>query len=195
MKGGINYGAGNTSLSFALSGVLGFLSIAPAESQQALPESQLRIEVQRGADAVHQARERSGIEVVIAVYDEKDRPVPGAIVAFIAPENGPGARFVNASATTEAPTDEQGIAHIAGLRGNNVAGQYKIHVSASFEGKTGSTDISQTNEKPPLVTAKRVSILGALCAAVVIPLVALRSPAPPKATVSTVTPSGPVGPP
>ncbi|SPE31270.1 exported hypothetical protein [Candidatus Sulfopaludibacter sp. SbA6] len=195
MEGGINSGFGKASLSIALSCFLTFLGNTPAKSQQALPEGQLRIDVQRGADAVHPAHERSGIEIIIAVYDEKDRPVPAATMAFSAPESGPGARFVNGSATAEASTDEQGIAHVAGLRGNSVAGQYKIHIVASFGGKTGSTDLSQTNEKAPLVTAKRVSILGAICAAVVIPLVALRPRTQPKATISTATPSGPVGPP
>jgi hypothetical protein len=164
-----------------------------ARSEQSLSENQLRIEVLRGENAVHAVREPSGIIVEVAVYDEKDRPLPGATVALLAPQNGAGARFLNDSSATQAVTDERGIAHVAGLRGNRVPGTYQVRISASFGGKSATANLTQTNQKSPLITRRRAILLGAVAAAA-IPVAIRLSSSSPQATISTATPSGPVGP-
>jgi len=177
---------GRTSL--ILSCLIGFLNVAPAASQQ------LKIEVQQGDNGDHRTNTRYSTDIVVVVKDELDRPVPGAQVVFtLPPPNVAGAVFVHGDRITEAFTDAEGKAKVAGLRANNIQGAFAIRATASFGGETVTRPITETNYPPPLVTRKRVAIVGGVCAAVLIPVFALRSTPPPKATVSAVGPAGPVG--
>ena len=167
--------------------LLGFLNVAPAESQQ------LKIEVQQGLDGDHWTNTRYASDIVVLVKDELDRPVPGAQVVFTLPPDGAGAVFSNGGRMMQTFTDTEGKTQIAGMRANNIKGQFAIRATASFGGETVTRPITQTNYPPPLITRKRVAIVGGVCAAVLIPVLALRSTPPPKATVSAVGPAGPVG--
>ena len=52
--------------------------------------------------------------------------------------------FPNGSHTL-VTTDETGHAVARGLRPNSASGQFQIHVNASYQGRTTSKNISQTN--------------------------------------------------
>jgi hypothetical protein len=188
---GVRHCRGNVC-NLLLSCLLGFLSVAPAESQQAAPQGQLKIEVPQGDDGNHQTNTRYAAGIVIVVKDEMDRPVPGAQVVLTLPSDGAGAVFVNGAKTTQALTKADGSTQIAGLRANNIRGSFAIRATASFGGETVTMPIKETNVPPPPVTRKRVAIVGAACAAVLIPVLALRSTPPPKATISAVGPAAPV---
>jgi hypothetical protein len=173
-------------------GVLAAWAVLPAYGQ---PAGGLRVELKESEKLVHPAGERTAVPILVTVFDERDRPVPGAVVSFSAPEDGPSARFVNGASSAQVLADDRGEAQVLAMRSGNSWGDYTIRIAASFEGKTGRADASQFNERPPRITRKRVAIAGVAGAAVIVPLLALRSPQKPKATVSTVTPTGPVGPP
>jgi len=129
--------------------------------------------------------------ITITVLDERDRPVPGADVTVVLPAKGAGASQ-NGQTRLDVQTNSDGIAQLNGLRANGTPGPYEIMVNASFSGKSVNASLSQENLKPRFVLRKSTFVLvgAAVAAAVLIPVL-LRSP--PQATISTVTPTGPVG--
>lgn len=192
-----NLSSRRNHLLFSRAFLVVIVAVPPGAAQIASAQRPLQISVLRGAADVHPAKERTGTTIEIVVHDEKQRPVPDAVVTLSAPSTGPGVLFPGALEPTTilGPTSLNGITRLAGVRGNRIPGKFKIGVTASFEGRKGSAEITQENLKPPLVTAKRLGLAGAISAGVLIPLLVARSPAPPTATISTVTPSRPVGPP
>ena len=173
--------------------VLFLLNVVTAPCQQPSPQGQLKIEVLQGANADHRTNSRYATDIIVVVKDELDRPVPGAQVVLTLPSDGAGAVFVNGDRSMQAFTDAEGKTQIAGVRANNIQGRFDIRATASFGGETVTKPITETNYPPPLITRKRVAIVGGVCAAVLIPVLALRSTPPPKAAVSAVGPAGPVG--
>ena len=139
--------------------------------------------------------------IAIRVVDENGRPVPQAKVTFALPQPNNPAALTNGyrSGETLPPivveTDIEGVADICGhigtcpLRANRLGGDVHIAVSIDFHGDAGSGELIEINKAPPLFTKKRAIIIGAAVAAVVIPVILLRSP---HATISTVSPTGPV---
>jgi hypothetical protein len=90
-------------------------------------------------------RQRVAREPIVQVEDENRRPVAGAAVTFLLPQQGPGAAFANGARSTTLLTDTNGRAVARGLRPNNVNGEYQIRVSASHQGQTASAIVTQTN--------------------------------------------------
>ena len=105
----------------------------------------LNLVVVEGEGQINNIRQRTAREPVVQVQDENHRPVAGAIVVFTLPSNGAGGSFANGAHTLTVTTDEQGQAVARGFRPNTAKGQFRIHVNASKNGRTGSTDINQTN--------------------------------------------------
>ena len=105
----------------------------------------LNLVVVEGEGATNNIRQRTAREPVVQVEDENHKPVAGAIVVFTMPSNGAGGTFANGARTLAEVTDSKGQAVAHGLRPNGLKGQFKIHVSASFQGQTASTTITQTN--------------------------------------------------
>ncbi|MBI2681068.1 MAG: hypothetical protein HYX25_08700 [Candidatus Solibacter usitatus] len=64
---------------------------------------------------------------------------------FSLPNNGASGVFANGSRSMTVLTDSQGRAVARGLKLNKASGEMKIHVNASYQGQTASTDITQTN--------------------------------------------------
>jgi hypothetical protein len=105
----------------------------------------LNLVVVEGEGQINNIRQRTAREPVVQVQDENHRPVAGAIVVFTLPSNGAGGSFANGAHTLTVTTDEQGQAVARGFQPNATKGQFRIHVNASQNGRTGSTDINQTN--------------------------------------------------
>ena len=139
-------GCSGAGLALALLILLG-APIAPAAvalGQQAdLPA--LRIEIVEGEGAVNNVRQRTAREPIVRVVDRNDRPVAGAAVMFLLPQNGAGGVFSGGTKTLNVITNQQGLAAARGLQLNSVAGEFQIRVVASYEGQTASTVVSQTN--------------------------------------------------
>jgi hypothetical protein len=111
---------------------------------QAAP-GKLNIVIVEGEGAINNVRQRVAREPIIQVEDENRKPIAGAAVTFLLPQQGPGATFANGARSTTLLTDNNGRAVARGLRPNNVNGEYQIRVNASHLGQTASAVITQTN--------------------------------------------------
>lgn len=117
----------------------------PAAQQPGTPGPKLNIVILEGEGAVDNIRQRVSREPIVQVEDENHKPIAGAAVTFLLPNQGAGGVFANGSHSLTVLTDAQGHAAATGIRMNNVAGKVQIHVSASYQGRTASTTISQTS--------------------------------------------------
>jgi hypothetical protein len=120
---------------------------APAQTPIApLPTVQdLKILTLEGERSVNNTSRHIGIQPVVEVRDENDRPVEGATVVFRLPVSGPGGSFPGKSPTFSAATNAQGQAAASGFVPNDELGRFDIHVTATYQNRTGETTISQTN--------------------------------------------------
>ena len=118
--------------------------IFPTALAQA-PAAGLQIVILDGDEATNNIRQRTAREPIIQVEDENHKPVAGAAVVFLLPNDGAGGTFPGGARTLTTVTDSKGQAVARGLRPNHTAGRYQIRVQVSHEGKTGQTTISQTN--------------------------------------------------
>ena len=121
------------------------------------PAGKLNIVIVEGDGAINNVRQRVAREPIVQVEDENRRPVAGAAVTFLLPNQGASASFANGSQSLTITTDAQGRAVARGLRPNNVNGQYQIRVNAVSEGRTASATISQTNALAAAAAAGGIS--------------------------------------
>jgi hypothetical protein len=105
----------------------------------------LNLVVVEGEGATNNIRQRTAREPVVQVEDENHKPIAGAVVVFTLPSNGAGGTFANGAQTLSMVSDSKGQAVAHGFRPNGLKGQFKIHVNASYQGRTASTSITQTN--------------------------------------------------
>ena len=104
----------------------------------------LTITIVEGDGGINNIKKGIATKPVVEVHDRNKRPVAGALVTFTLPNYGPSGTFADGSQVFTATTDAAGRA-TAALKPNNVAGQFKIDVRASFQGHNGATTITQTN--------------------------------------------------
>lgn len=119
----------------------------PAFAQVQTPgvAPKLRIVIVEGEGAINNVRQRVAREPIVQVEDENRKPIAGAAVTFLLPQQGAGATFANGSRSLTILTDNNGRAVARGLRPNNLNGQFEIRVTASHQGETASTSMRQTN--------------------------------------------------
>jgi hypothetical protein len=122
---------------------------APAQPQAPiapLPTVQsLKVLVLEGNKSINNISRHIGIQPIVEVRDENDQPVEGAVVVFRLPPSGPGGSFPGNSPTLKVGTNAQGQAAASGFVPNDQQGRFDIHVTASYENRTGETTVSQTN--------------------------------------------------
>jgi hypothetical protein len=126
-----------------LSGFLVLLMAMPLGAQTA--PGRLNLVVVEGQGAINNIRQRTAREPIVQVEDENHKPVAGAAVVFTLPSNGAGGTFANGARTLTVMTDNQGQAAAHGFQPNSVQGKFQIRVTASQNGRTATTVISQTN--------------------------------------------------
>jgi hypothetical protein len=107
--------------------------------------SGLLITILEGEGALNDIRQRTAREPIVEVDDENHRPIDGAAVLFSLPGSGPSGVFADGTQSLSVMTDNTGRAIAQGLRPNNIAGSYDIHVKANFNGSTGQATIHQKN--------------------------------------------------
>lgn len=105
----------------------------------------LRITIVEGDGAINNVKQRVQREPIVQVEDENRKPVAGAAVLFFLPSQGPGGVFADGSKTFSTITDAQGRAVMRGFRPNSLQGKFEIRVTASSNGQSVSTAISQSN--------------------------------------------------
>jgi hypothetical protein len=179
-----------------------FLTLLPLiAGAQAQPH--IAIRVIQGDNAVNSIRMHRGHDPTVQVLGESGEPLPHATVSFILPAAGASARFGDRGLSVTVETDERGMAVGRGLEPNNVEGQYRIRVTASWHGDAANADIQQTNAEPAVKSGRTKWIVIAAAAvggAAAAGLAATRGkggesaavssgPAPAGATISPGTPS------
>jgi len=139
---------------------------APAPAQEAGAPDELNIVIIGGDNAINNIRQRTAREAIVQVEDRNHNRVPGAIVVFMLPGNGPGGTFVNGARMLTVTTDAQGRAVASGLHPNTLTGKFEIRVTASYQGKTGHAVIHQENVAPVAVARFRAKwiVIGAAVA-------------------------------
>lgn len=106
---------------------------------------QLNIVIVEGEGAINNIKQRTAREPIVQVEDQNHKPVAGAAVVFLLPDQGASGVFANGSHTLTVMTDAQGRAVARGFRPNSVQGKLQIHVTASHQGQTASATINQVN--------------------------------------------------
>jgi hypothetical protein len=105
----------------------------------------LNIVIVEGEGAVNNARQRVARDPIVQVEDENRKPVAGAAVVFLLPNQGAGATFANGARSLTVLTDSNGQAAARGLQANRLAGEYQMRVTASSNGRTASISIGMSN--------------------------------------------------
>lgn len=107
--------------------------------------SKLNLVIVEGEGAINNIRQRVSREPIVQVEDENRRPVAGASVVFLLPNNGASGVFTDGSRMLTTVTDQNGRAVMRGFQPNNSPGQMQIRVTASHQGQTATATITQTN--------------------------------------------------
>ncbi len=105
----------------------------------------LNIVIVEGEGAVNNARQRVARDPMVQVEDENRKPVAGAAVVFLLPNQGAGATFANGARSLTVLTDNNGQAVARGLQANRLTGEYQMRVTASASGLTASVSIGMSN--------------------------------------------------
>lgn len=114
-----------------------------AQAQNVAPV--LNIVIVEGEGAINNIKQRTAREPIVRVEDENHKPVAGAAVIFALSNQGAGGSFGGGANSLSVVTDSQGRAVARGFHPNHVQGQYQIHVTASHNGATANTNISESN--------------------------------------------------
>ncbi|MDQ6664159.1 MAG: hypothetical protein M3Z23_07180 [Acidobacteriota bacterium] len=133
--------------------------IAPqATPHETTKNDNLRIVIIEGDQFTNNIKKRTTREPIVEVRDKDGKRVPGAAVVFLLPQDGAGGTFANGSKVLNVITDQNGRAVARTLRPNNVAGSFKISVTASLNGQIATAVITQTNA---LIGAGAAGVAGA----------------------------------
>ncbi|HUB33470.1 MAG TPA: hypothetical protein VMA31_10590 [Bryobacteraceae bacterium] len=146
--------------SFCCAAVLIGLGVAAAAQA---PEK-ITLRTVQGDNAINSIRMHRGHDPEVQVLTESGEPLSRAIVSFLLPASGASGRFANGELSVTVPTDEHGIAIGRGLVPNQIEGQFRIRVTASWQGLHAIAAIAQTNAEPPLKTSHSKWILVVLLA-------------------------------
>ena len=178
--------------------LLSLLAQTAGYGYQATGEIQkLNIVIVEGDGAVNNIRQRMAREPMVQVTDENRKPVAGAAVVFLLPNQGAGGAFANGAKSLTTLTDANGNAVARGMQANRLSGQYQVKVTASHQGQTASTSINMTNAVltgavGAGVSMKLLLILGAVGgAAAGVAVAASGGGTAPARPSTTVTPGSP----
>ncbi len=120
----------------------------------------LKVLILQGDRATNDISSRMGVQPVVEVRDDNDRPVEGASVIFRLPPSGPGGTFDGKSLSKNARTNSEGQAGVTGFAPNAEMGPFDIHVTAIQGNRMGETVIREMNSQnrfvitPPPVARK-----------------------------------------
>jgi hypothetical protein len=91
----------------------------------------LQIKVVEGEGEVHPAGSRSTRPFTVELTDEAGHPVPGAVISFALPDEGPGGVFANGLRSDVVATDSRGRARLRNIQFNRTPGLFEIRITAS----------------------------------------------------------------
>lgn len=105
----------------------------------------LKVLVLEGQHSINNTARHIGVQPVVEVRDQNDRPVEGASVVFRLPPSGAGGSFGANALTFTARSNAQGQAAASGFVPNDQLGRFDIHVTATLQNRIGQATISETN--------------------------------------------------
>jgi hypothetical protein len=175
---------------------LGALLCAVLAQAAAIPP---RIEIVEGDGAINNIRLHRAKEPIVRVLDSTGQPLPNVAVTFLLPETGASGMFADGRSSFTTMTDANGQAVGRGLRPNNLAGQFQIRVTASYQGEPATAIVTQTNAEPVQAggSSKKILIVallgGAAAAGAALALSKGKgsSTAAPATTGAVITPGAP----
>jgi hypothetical protein len=182
-------------LSLSLAFLLGLpQGITPAAAQAQPAPAKLNIVIVGGEGAINNIRQRTAREPIVQVEDENHRPVAGAVVLFLLPDNGPSGLFEGGGRTIEVKTDNAGRAIGRGFKVNRVEGKFQIQVQATYQGVSASATIAQVNAAPAVgarhgMSGRTIAILSAVGAAAAVGIVLAVRRGSGSTTISPGTPT------
>ena len=158
-------------MSISRAGHIALLASLPctlwAQLQPGTVPSGIAIRVVEGDGAINSIRLRRAREPVVEVRDQRGEPIAGATVSFVLPATGASGSFGASGLSLTTQTDEQGKAAGRGLRPNQIAGQFRIRVTASLRGATAVATLLQTNAEPMASgNSKKIVLIGLIAAGV-----------------------------
>jgi hypothetical protein len=109
------------------------------------PAPKLNLVIVEGEGVINNIRQRTAREPIVQVEDENHKPVAGAAVVFLLPNQGAGGAFANGAHTLTVTTNSQGQAVARGFHPNQLQGHFDIHVTASHNGETTTAVIAESN--------------------------------------------------
>jgi hypothetical protein len=118
------------------------IALAFAASIAAQQSDALKIVVLDGEDGVNIIQQRTAVQPVVEVRDRNNLPVAGVVLTFRVA--GGAARFANGGAELAMTTDASGKAVVTGMQPLQ-NGAVNIQVTATYQGQTATTTITQTN--------------------------------------------------
>lgn len=107
----------------------------------------LRVAPVEGEGAFNSIRTSFVHAPTVRVSDEANNPVAGAEVTFTFPVVGPGAILPGGGHSLTATSETTGLAHCPAYKPNLDEGRFRIHVVASYQGKTGTLVVNQSNTR------------------------------------------------
>ena len=119
------------------------------QSPQTPVPGRLILVVVQGEGAINNIKQRTARDTIVQVEDENHRPIAGAAVIFLLPNDGPGGTFTGGAKTAALVTDNNGQAVMPRLTANQLNGKFQIRVNATFQGMQGSIAITQSNAAAP----------------------------------------------
>ena len=155
----------------------------------------IKVQVVEGDGAINSIRLHRAHDPVVQVVDANGSPVAGATVTFLLPASGPSGTFQNSGLSLTIETGADGRAAAHGLRTNQLAGQFRIRVSASYKGEAASVTLSQTNAEPVAKSksTKTIVILALIGAVAAGGAAAAAGHGGSSAAAATTTPTGNTG--
>src|SRR5579885_3013894 len=88
-------------------------------------QPRLNIVVVEGEGAINNIKQRTTRETIVEVQDENHKPVAGAAVVFLLPNDGAGGAFAGGAKSATVVTDSTGRATVT-MQPNKVTGQYQL---------------------------------------------------------------------
>lgn len=113
----------------------------------------LQIAVIEGEGAIHAPGARNSRPLTVAVADDAGRPLEGATVSFMLPDEGPGGTFANGLRTELTATGADGRAGVRNLRLNRVPGRFEIRIGVVWrQSRAGMISFQYIAEAKPGAT-------------------------------------------
>ncbi|MBV9762169.1 MAG: hypothetical protein JO340_16520 [Acidobacteriaceae bacterium] len=111
---------------------------------RAAADASIRIVVVAGQNGRNALKSKTASPLIVEVRDAGNRPVPAAVVTFMAPEDGPGLVFSNGSRSQTLITEVNGRASVIDAEPVDL-GSFKLSVTAAYDLHSATAAINQAN--------------------------------------------------